>query len=118
MKAAEELKRFEALWRTGTMLERKRLLQAYLTAVLIQGETIEAVQPSLVSYPLFQHQESQCRNYGSDGGQTRCVYISMRGTYQPTGWFFRSAPHCKVIAVPEACRSVAPPHHCGRSVSP
>ena len=67
MKASEELERFEKLWRTCTMLERKRLLQAHLTAVLIQGETIEAVQPSLVSYPLFQHQESRRRKNGSDG---------------------------------------------------
>ena len=71
IKAGEELERFEELWRTCTMLERKRLLQAHLTAVLIQGETIVAVQPTLVSYPLFQHQEPRCRNYGSDGIRTR-----------------------------------------------
>ncbi|MCD6553439.1 MAG: recombinase family protein [Anaerolineae bacterium] len=67
IKAAEELERFEELWRTLPMLDKKRLLQAHLTAVLIQGETIVALQPTLVSYPLFQHQETQRRNYGSDG---------------------------------------------------
>ncbi|HEC35688.1 MAG TPA: hypothetical protein ENI39_04040, partial [Anaerolineae bacterium] len=35
IKAAEELERFEELWRTLPMLDKKRLLQAHLTAVLI-----------------------------------------------------------------------------------
>jgi len=67
IKAAEELERFEELWRTLPMLDKKRLLQAHLTAVLIQGETIVAIQPTLVSYPLFQHQEIWRRKCGSDG---------------------------------------------------
>ncbi|MBC7249308.1 MAG: recombinase family protein [Anaerolineae bacterium] len=67
IQAAEQLARFEELWRTLPMLDKKRLLQAHLTAVLIQGETIVAIQPTLVSYPLFQHQETWRRNCGSDG---------------------------------------------------
>ena len=66
IKASKELEGLDEFWYTLSMLERKRLLQAHLTAVLIQGETIVGVQPTLVLYPLFQHQERH-RKSGSDG---------------------------------------------------
>ncbi len=67
IEAGEQLENFEELWRTLTMLDKKRLLRAALTAVLVRGETIVAVQPTLVSYPLFQLQGTWRRNCGSDG---------------------------------------------------